>query len=168
MSFLTCMKDVEITDTSPNPALIQLFGFFLSLGITAFGVGFASVPLMFHEIVEVRSWMDAPTFLNGIVLGQFTPWPIVITTTFWVILGSASFARSWGLFHRYHPVWVKRSMGLDACSSGLCSLRRSLFQAGYFVGDSCGNRDFGFCTAKQTLHANSSKLLTAICSERYV
>jgi chromate transporter len=37
---------------------------------------------MFHEIVEVRSWMDGPTFLNGIALGQFTPGPIVITATF--------------------------------------------------------------------------------------
>jgi len=37
---------------------------------------------MFHEIVEVRSWMTGPTFLNGIVLGQFTPGPIVITATF--------------------------------------------------------------------------------------
>lgn len=37
---------------------------------------------MFHEIVEVRSWMDAQTFLNGIALGQITPGPIVITATF--------------------------------------------------------------------------------------
>jgi len=52
------------------------------IDLIAFGGGFASVPLMFHEIVEVRSWMDAPTFLNGIILGQFTPGPIVITATF--------------------------------------------------------------------------------------
>ena len=52
------------------------------IDLMAFGGGFASVPLMFHEIVEVRSWMDAATFLNGIVLGQFTPGPIVITATF--------------------------------------------------------------------------------------
>lgn len=52
------------------------------IDLMAFGGGFASVPLMFHEIVEVRSWMDGPTFLNGIVLGQFTPGPIVITSTF--------------------------------------------------------------------------------------
>ena len=50
--------------------------------LLAFGGGFASVPLMFHEVVEVRSWIDGPTFLNGIVLGQFTPGPIVITATF--------------------------------------------------------------------------------------
>jgi chromate transporter len=52
------------------------------IDLIAFGGGFASVPLMFHEVVEIRSWMDAPTFLNGIVLGQFTPGPIVITATF--------------------------------------------------------------------------------------
>lgn len=52
------------------------------IDLMAFGGGFASVPLMFHEIVEARSWMDAATFLNGIVLGQFTPGPIVITATF--------------------------------------------------------------------------------------
>jgi chromate transporter len=52
------------------------------IDLMAFGGGFVSVPLMFHEIVEVRSWMDATTFLNGIVLGQFTPGPIVITATF--------------------------------------------------------------------------------------
>ena len=48
----------------------------------AFGGGFASVPLMFHEIVGVRNWMDSQTFMNGIVLGQVTPGPIVITATF--------------------------------------------------------------------------------------
>jgi chromate transporter len=52
------------------------------IDLIAFGGGFASVPLMFHEIVEVHSWMDGSTFLNGIILGQLTPGPIVITATF--------------------------------------------------------------------------------------
>jgi len=63
----------------------QLFDFaaiMLRIDLFAFGGGFASVPLMFHEFVEVRSWIDAPTFLNGIALGQITPGPIVITATF--------------------------------------------------------------------------------------
>jgi len=50
--------------------------------LTAFGGGFAALPVMFHEIVEVQRWVDAPTFLNGIALGQVTPGPMVITATF--------------------------------------------------------------------------------------
>jgi len=48
----------------------------------AFGGGFASLPIMLHEIVQVRRWMDEKTFLNGIAMGQITPGPIVITATF--------------------------------------------------------------------------------------
>jgi chromate transporter len=62
--------------------LFELALLMSKIDLLAFGGGFVSVPLMFHEIVEVRSWMDGPTFLNGIVLGQFTPGPIVITATF--------------------------------------------------------------------------------------
>jgi chromate transporter len=62
--------------------LFDLAAIMFRIDLFAFGGGFASVPLMFHEIVEVRSWMDGQTFLNGIALGQITPGPIVITATF--------------------------------------------------------------------------------------
>jgi chromate transporter len=62
--------------------LFDLAALMFRIDLFAFGGGFASVPLMFHEIVEVRGWLDGPTFLNGIVLGQITPGPIVITATF--------------------------------------------------------------------------------------
>ncbi len=62
--------------------LFDLATLMFRIDLFAFGGGFASVPLMFHEIVEVRSWMDGQTFLNGIALGQITPGPIVITATF--------------------------------------------------------------------------------------
>ena len=52
------------------------------IDLFAFGGGFASVPLMLHEFVDVRGWIDARTFMNGIILGQVTPGPIVITATF--------------------------------------------------------------------------------------
>ncbi len=100
-SNLRAGHEIEISTTT-RPLLLFLFGTGLGFGLLyffrkdlfqlavlmsridliAFGGGFASVPLMFHEIVEVRSWMDGPTFLNGIILGQFTPGPIVITATF--------------------------------------------------------------------------------------
>ena len=65
-----------------NRELFNLAVLLFRIDLTAFGGGFASVPLMLHEIVDVRHWMDAPTFMNGILLGQVTPGPIVITATF--------------------------------------------------------------------------------------
>jgi len=65
-----------------NRGLFDLATLMFRIDMFAFGGGFASVPLMFYETVEVRSWLDGPTLLNGIVLGQVTPGPIVITATF--------------------------------------------------------------------------------------
>ena len=62
--------------------LFDLAALMFRIDLFAFGGGFASVPLMFHEIVNVNGWMDGKTFLNGIALGQVTPGPIVITATF--------------------------------------------------------------------------------------
>jgi chromate transporter len=62
--------------------LFYLASLMLKIDLFAFGGGFASVPLMLHEIVDVRSWIDSGTFMDGIALGQVTPGPIVITSTF--------------------------------------------------------------------------------------
>jgi len=65
-----------------NRGLFNLATLMFRIDLFAFGGGFASVPLMFNEVVNVNAWMDGPTFLNGIALGQITPGPIVITATF--------------------------------------------------------------------------------------
>ena len=52
------------------------------IDLFAFGGGFATLPLMFQEVVVVHSWLDSATFMNGLALGQVTPGPIVITATF--------------------------------------------------------------------------------------
>jgi chromate transporter len=54
----------------------------LKIDLFAFGGGFASIPLMLQEVVNVRGWLDSKTFMDGIALGQVTPGPIVITATF--------------------------------------------------------------------------------------
>lgn len=54
----------------------------LKVDLFAFGGGFASVPVMLHQVVDVRNWIDSKTFMDGIALGQVTPGPIVITATF--------------------------------------------------------------------------------------
>lgn len=62
--------------------LFDLATLMAKVDLFAFGGGFASVPLMLHEVVDVRSWMAGKTFMDGIALGQVTPGPIVITATF--------------------------------------------------------------------------------------
>jgi len=70
-----------------NAKLFKLATTMLKIDLFAFGGGFASLPLMLHEIVNVSGWMDHRTFMDGIALGQVTPGPIVITATFVGYLG---------------------------------------------------------------------------------
>jgi len=65
-----------------DPMLFSLSLLMARIDLFAFGGGYTSVPLMFHEIVEMRGWLDGKTLLDGIALGQLTPGPIVITATF--------------------------------------------------------------------------------------
>lgn len=65
-----------------SPELFSLAATMAGIDLFAFGGGFAALPLMFHEVVEVHSWLDSTTFINGLALGQVTPGPIVITATF--------------------------------------------------------------------------------------
>lgn len=62
--------------------LATLFALMVRVDLFAFGGGFASIPLLYHELVEVRHWLTGPVLLDGIALGQVTPGPIVITAAF--------------------------------------------------------------------------------------
>jgi chromate transporter len=62
--------------------LFNLAAVMLKIDLFAFGGGFASLPLMLHEVVINKGWLDSKTFMDGIALGQVTPGPIVITATF--------------------------------------------------------------------------------------
>lgn len=62
--------------------MFEMAALLMRIDIFAFGGGFTALPLMLHEIVDVRQWMDSRTFMDGVALGQVTPGPIVITSTF--------------------------------------------------------------------------------------
>lgn len=66
--------------TAPN--LFGLAAMMAKVDLFAFGGGYASLPLMLHEVVEVRGIMGERMFLDGIALGQMTPGPIVMTAAF--------------------------------------------------------------------------------------
>ena len=65
-----------------EPGLFDLAIVMLETNLLAFGGGFAALPVLLHEVVQVHGWMDQRTFMDGIALGQVTPGPILITATF--------------------------------------------------------------------------------------
>ncbi len=78
-----------------NADLFSLATIMLKIDLFAFGGGFASLPLMLHEIVIVKGWMVSETFMDGIALGQVTPGPIVITAAFVGYIVRGSQGQSW-------------------------------------------------------------------------
>jgi len=77
-TFLICFTGLYFIST----ILFNLAVVMLKIDIFAFGGGFASLPLMLHEIVINRGWLSSKTFMDGIALGQITPGPIIITATY--------------------------------------------------------------------------------------
>lgn len=65
-----------------DPDLFRLCLLMIKIDCFAFGGGYVSVPLMLHEVVEVRGWLTGSQFMDGIALGQVTPGPIVMTGAF--------------------------------------------------------------------------------------
>ncbi len=64
------------------PALFHLGVLMVKIDCFAYGGGYVSVPLMLHEVVEVRGWLTGAQFMDGLALGQITPGPIVMTGAF--------------------------------------------------------------------------------------
>jgi chromate transporter len=65
-----------------NEQLFYLALIMAKVGALAFGGGFTSIGLIQLDVVERFHWVSTKEFLDGIVMGQVTPGPIVITATF--------------------------------------------------------------------------------------
>jgi chromate transporter len=65
-----------------DDTLIDVGLLFLRTGGLLFGGGYVMIPLIEHDVVERFEWLTKEQFLDGVALGQSTPGPIVITSTF--------------------------------------------------------------------------------------
>lgn len=64
------------------PVTRNIITTFLGIGAVAFGGGFTTIPLIQHQIVDARNWLNVKQFIDGIAMGQITPGPVFITATF--------------------------------------------------------------------------------------
>ena len=61
-----------------------LFLSFLKIGVFGFGGGYAMLPLVSHEVVNVRGWAGLNEFADMVAISQMTPGPVVLNAATYV------------------------------------------------------------------------------------
>ena len=56
----------------------NLFFVFFKVGLFSFGGGYAILPLMQHEVVDINKWISFKEFMDIVAVSQITPGPISI------------------------------------------------------------------------------------------
>ena len=64
--------------------LLELYYVFFKMGILTFGGGLTMLPILKHELIETRKWIDEDTLLNCYAIGQCTPGIIAVNTATYV------------------------------------------------------------------------------------
>ena len=59
---------------------LQLFLSFLQIGAFSFGGGYAAMPLIQNQVVQLHSWLSQSEFTDLITISQMTPGPIAINS----------------------------------------------------------------------------------------
>ena len=65
-------------------ALLQLFWSFFQVGLFSFGGGYAAMPLIQAQVVDLYGWLNMTEFADIITISQMTPGPIAINSATFV------------------------------------------------------------------------------------
>lgn len=63
---------------------IQLFVSFLQIGLFSIGGGYAAMPLIQHQVVELHSWLTIKEFTDLVTIAEMTPGPIAVNSATFV------------------------------------------------------------------------------------
>lgn len=63
---------------------LRLFWAFFQIGLFSFGGGYAAVPLIKSQIVEVNHWLEMSQFADLITIAEMTPGPIAVNSATFV------------------------------------------------------------------------------------
>ena len=63
---------------------IQLFLSFVQIGALSFGVGYAAMPLIQNQVVDIHQWLTMTEFNDLITISQMTPGPIAVNSATFV------------------------------------------------------------------------------------
>lgn len=62
----------------------HLFWSFFQIGLFSIGGGYASMPLIQRQVVEIHPWLTMTQFSDIITISQMTPGPIAINSATFV------------------------------------------------------------------------------------
>ena len=63
---------------------LELFWSFFQVGLFSIGGGYAAMPLIQHQVVELHPWLTLEQFSDIITISQMTPGPIAINSATFV------------------------------------------------------------------------------------
>lgn len=63
---------------------LELFWSFFQIGLCSIGGGYAAMPLIQSQVVDIHHWMTMPQFVDIITISQMTPGPIAINSATFV------------------------------------------------------------------------------------
>jgi len=72
--------------------LLQLFWSFFQIGLFSIGGGMAAIPLIQHQVVDLRHWLTLTEFTDLITIAEMTPGPIGINSATFVGIRIAGIA----------------------------------------------------------------------------
>jgi len=64
--------------------LFDLFISFFQVGLLSFGGGYAALPLIQNQIVDIHNWIDVTEFADIVTISQMTPGPIALNAASFV------------------------------------------------------------------------------------
>lgn len=63
---------------------LELFWSFVQIGLFSIGGGYASMPLIEHQVVDLHGWLTLQEFVDIITISQMTPGPIAVNSATFV------------------------------------------------------------------------------------
>lgn len=63
---------------------LELFFSFFQIGLFSIGGGYAAMPLIQHQVVELHSWLTMGQFADVVTIAEMTPGPIAINAATFV------------------------------------------------------------------------------------
>ena len=83
--------------------MFELLISFLQIGAFSIGGGYATLPLIQEQIVELHQWLTYKEFTDIITISQMTPGPLAVNGSIADWRNTGSDCRHFRLRHQRHP-----------------------------------------------------------------